>query len=266
MNVAPAKPKSPRTDGAAIGCRKTRGRAKSPYQPSVSCVERDPCRGALPPFVDRAHATSPSYLRSVTHASSRRLENRLETSRFIRSRRGAERDRAAWGSRSSSPPGRSSGSSARATRSALGPAAQSPRSQDADAADRRGRPRRAVDLPVLRGRLRPARLRQGRRGHAHRGRSRRARSRAGASARRGRRRRASCRARCASTRSSTGGRTAPRGRSSSLDEAMEMIADRDRRDARRDVARTRPRTARPRTARWRSATSAARRSTTRRTT
>src|SRR5437764_1001655 len=41
---------------------------------------------------------------------------------------------------------------------------------EARAADRRGRARRPLDLPLLRGRLRTARLRQGRRGHAHRGR------------------------------------------------------------------------------------------------
>ena len=52
----------------------------------------------------------------------------------------------------------------------------------------------------------------------------------------------------------------------SLDDAMEMIAERIVDDARRDVAEANAEAARRPTARWRSGTSAARRSTTRRTT
>src|SRR4051812_34289235 len=42
MKVAPAKPNRPRIDGAAIGWRNTRGRAKSPYQASVSATSATP--------------------------------------------------------------------------------------------------------------------------------------------------------------------------------------------------------------------------------
>jgi hypothetical protein len=39
MNVAPAKPNSPRIDGAAIDCRKTRVRASMPGASPAAVVE-----------------------------------------------------------------------------------------------------------------------------------------------------------------------------------------------------------------------------------
>ena len=96
----------------------------------------------------------------------------------------------------------------------------------ADPAHGARRPRRPVDLPLLRRRLRAAGVRQGRAGHPDRGRSRLARSRAGACARRARRR-------CSSSRSPSREYQVkyrrPHGtewEELSLDQAMDMIADR----------------------------------------
>ena len=91
-------------------------------------------------------------------------------------------------------------------------------------ADRR--PRRAVGLPVLRGRLRPEGLRQGREGRPDRGRPRLADlARAAVPEGRGVAR-ATSTARRARRRSSTAGRTGREWEELDLETAMDMIADR----------------------------------------
>src|SRR3954451_18193900 len=159
MNVAPAKPNKPSTDGAAMGCKTTRGRAKSPYQPSVSALSATP--------VD-ARSCRSSIVLMVAWFPVEIPANISEYDLFIALSDAALRDQR--GCREppwpvARPPPVAGERPARAR-----PVGAVAAAQGAEAAHRRRGARRPVDLPLLRGRLRAARLREGRRRDAHRGR------------------------------------------------------------------------------------------------
>ena len=150
----------------------------------------------------------------------------------------------------------------------LGRAAQSRRSRGLPGPHRRRRPgRRARSARTAPSAAASVVYVAGRADHPDRGRPATARSPGARCARRARRRvSSSSQPGRAAPRSSTGARTAPSGRSSPLDAAMDMIADRVHRHPRETAGRTPTTTAAASTARSASRTSAARRSTTRRTT
>src|SRR4029079_3977804 len=172
MHVATENPARPSADGAAIGRRDTRGRAKpSRHSPSSrSATPAEAC--SLRSSIVLMRVSFPSYYVVLFGCPSTRPQNlpiyiafRVYAAlRVGKNPSGGALEAPRVLARTATAAG---GGSAGARQG--GPVASL---ADARAPHRRGRARRSLDLPLLRRRLRTARVRQGRRRHPHRRRSR----------------------------------------------------------------------------------------------